>query len=89
MILDNVSSPESVQVHDWLKEHPDWRVHCTPTSASWDTLVEGFFSKLARKRLKNGGFNSLHECIEAIQSIRHHHAKSQAGPFKWTENQRI
>ena len=53
VIVDNVSSHKSARVHEWLKHHPDWSFHFTPTSASWTNAVEGFFSKLSRQRLKN------------------------------------
>ena len=46
-ILDSVSSHNSAQVHDWLKHHPDWSFHFTPTSASCTNAVEGFFSRSA------------------------------------------
>ena len=35
VILDNVSSHRSAEAHEWLKGHPDWTFHFTPTSASW------------------------------------------------------
>ena len=84
VILDNVSSHKSALVHEWLKEHPRWRFHFTPTSASWTNAIEGFFSKLARQRLKNAVFNSLDDCIEAIESFLQHHNETQARPFKWS-----
>ena len=32
VILDNVSSHRSAEVHEWLRGHPDWTFHFTPTS---------------------------------------------------------
>ena len=83
VILDNVSSHKSAEVHKWLKDHPDWTFHFTPTSASWMNAVEGFFSKLARQRLKGAVFDSLDECTAAIENFIEHHNTNQAQPFCW------
>ena len=84
VILDNVSSHKSAEVHEWLKGRPDWTFHFTPTSASWMNAVEGFFSKLARQRLKNAVFDSLDECIAAIEGCIEHHNANDARPFRWS-----
>lgn len=84
VILDNVSSHKSAEVREWLKGRPDWTFHFTPTSASWMNAVEGFFSKLARQRLKNAVFDSLDECIAAIEGYIEHHNANDARPFRWS-----
>jgi len=86
VILDNVSSHKSAEVHAWLVNHPDWTFHFTPTSASWTNSVEGFFSKLTRQRLKNSIFNSLEECVKAIETYIDHHNANSAKPFRWTRD---
>ena len=86
VILDNVSSHKSAEVHEWLKGRPDWTFHFTPTSASWMNAVEGFFSKLARQRLKNAVFDSLDECIAAIEGYIEHHNANDARPFRWSRH---
>ena len=85
VVLDNVSSHKSVEVHAWLADHPDWTFHFTPTSASWMNAVEGFFSRLSRRRLKDAVFNSLDECIDAIEAFIAHHNAREARPFKWSK----
>ena len=55
-----------------------------PTSASWMNAVEGFFSKLARQRLKNAVLDSLDECVEAIDGYIEHHNADDARPFRWS-----
>ncbi len=85
VVLDNVSSHKSAEVHQCLKDKENWMFHFTPTSASWMNAVEGFFSKLARQRLKNAIFNSLDECIEAIEYFIEHHNENNAQPFKWSK----
>ena len=84
VILDNVSSHKSAQAHEWLKHHPDWSFHFAPTSASWTNAVEGFFSKLSRRRLKNAIFNSLDECIAAVEDFIDHHNDNEARAFRWS-----
>ena len=84
VVLDNVSSHKSAEVHEWLKKNPDWTFHFTPTSASWMNAVEGFFSKLSRQRLRHAVFNSLDECVAAIEGYIEHHNVSDARPFRWS-----
>ena len=85
VILDNVSSHKSAEVNEWLKDNANWTFHFTPTSASWMNAVEGFFSKLSRQRLKNAIFNSLDECIAAIEGYIEHHSTNDARPFRWSK----
>ena len=90
VILDNVSSHRSAEVHEWLKGHPDWTFHFTPTSASRMSAVmnavEGFFSRPARQRLKNAVFDSLDACVAAIEGCIEHRNASDARPFRWSRS---
>ena len=85
VILDNVSSHKPAEVNQRLKDHPDWTFHFTPTSASWMNAAEDFFSKLSRQRLKHAIFNSLDECITAIERYIEHHNAADARPFRWSK----
>src|SRR5256714_4044323 len=53
-VVDNYATHKHPKVQKWLARHPRWTFHFTPTSASWLNAVEGFFAKLARRRLKRG-----------------------------------
>ncbi len=86
VILDNVSSHKSAEVHEWLRDRPDWTFHFTPTSASWMNAVEGFFPELTRQRLKDAVFDSLDDCVAAIEGYIEHHNASDARPFRWSRN---
>ncbi len=86
VILDNVSSHKSAEVHEWLGSRPDWTFHFTPTSASWMNAVEGFFPELTRQRLKDAVFDSLDDCVAAIEGYIEHHNASDARPFRWSRN---
>ena len=85
VILDNVSSHKLAEVNEWLKSNANWTFHFTPTLASWMNAVEGFFSKLSRQRLKHAIFNSLDECVAAIEGYIKHHNANDARPFRWSK----
>ncbi len=85
VIVDNQSAHKSAEVHAWLKDHPRWTFHFTPTAASRTSAVEGFFWKLARQRLRNAIFNSLDACIAAIKGYIEHHNANNAHPFRWSK----
>ena len=40
LILDNYATHETPAVQRWLKRHPRFKLHFTPTSSSWLNLVE-------------------------------------------------
>ena len=70
-------------MRQWLARHPPWTFHFTPTSASWLNAVEGFFSKLTRRRLKRGVFRSV---VDLQVAINRFVAETNADPkpFIWT-----
>ena len=53
-ILDNYAAHKHTKVRAWLDRHPRWTFHFVPTSCSWLNAVEGFFAKLAKRRLNRG-----------------------------------
>jgi transposase len=66
----NYATHKHEKVRAWLERHPRWTFHFTPTSSSWLNAVEGFFAKLARRRLKRGVFHSLVDLQAAINRWR-------------------
>jgi transposase len=83
-ILDNYATHKHPKVRAWLSRHPRWVFHFTPTSASWINAVEGFFSALARKRLKRGTFLSVVDLQTAINRYIQEH-NDDPNPFVWTK----
>jgi transposase len=83
VILDNYSPHKHANVRQWLARHPRWTLHFTPTSASWLNAVEGFFAKLAKRRLKRGVFHSVVDLQAAINRFIEEHNK-EPKPFVWT-----
>lgn len=82
-ILDNYATHKHPKVQAWLKHHPRWTFHFTPTSASWLNAVEGFFAKLTRRRLKRGVFRSVHDLHIAINRFVAE-TNNNPKPFVWT-----
>ena len=82
VILDNYAAHKHAKVRAWLKRHPRWTFHFTPTSSSWLNAVEGFFAKLTRRRLKHGVFHSIVDLQAAINRFIAEH-NTQPKPFVW------
>ncbi len=86
VILDNYAAHKHEKVRQWLKRHPRWTFHFTPTSSSWLNAVEGFFAKLTRRRLKYGVFHSVVDLQAAIKRFIKEHNAKEAKPFTWRAN---
>ncbi len=83
VILDNYAAHKHPKVRKWLDRHPRFTFHFTPTSASWLNAVEGFFAKLAKRRLQRGVFYSLVDLQAAINRFLAEH-NANPRPFAWT-----
>jgi transposase len=83
VILDNYAAHKHPKVRAWLARHPRWTFHFTPTSSSWLNAVEGFFAKLAKRRLRRGVFFSVIDLQMAINSFVAEH-NDNPKPFTWT-----
>jgi len=83
LIGDNYSTHKHPRVLSWLKRHPRFHIHFTPTSGSWLNMVERWFRDLTDKRLRRGIFKSVPKLIDAIESyIRQ--VNQSPKPFIWT-----
>jgi transposase len=83
LIVDNYATHKHPKVERWLKRHPRFHVHFTPTSSSWLNMIERFFRDLTEHRLKRGVFRDVEELISAIdQYVERHNASPK--PFIWT-----
>ena len=83
-ILDNYAVHKHAKVRRWLDRHPRWTFHFTPTSCSWLNAVEGFFAKLAKRRLKRGVFRSVVDLQAPINRFVADHNADEAKPFRWS-----
>lgn len=59
LVLDNDGTHKTPAVTAWLTKHPRFKLHFTPTSASWLNLVERFFADITTKRIRRGAFTSV------------------------------
>ena len=83
LIVDNYATHKHAKVKAWLKRHPRFRVHFTPTSASWINLVERFFGLITDEAIRRGVFHSVPELEAAIQAYLEQH-NPEPKPFVWT-----
>jgi transposase len=83
VILDNYAAHKHPKVRAWLERHERFTFHFTPTSCSWLNAVEGFFAKLAKRRLKRGVFKSVVDLQAAINRFLNE-TNNDPKPFTWT-----
>ena len=85
MERDFVGHPDKhPQVKAWLKKHPRFHMHFTPTSSSWLNLIERWFRDITTKRIRRGSFPSLANLIKAIKDYIEINNESPT-PFVWTK----
>ena len=61
-----VSSCKTPEIKRWLKAHPRFDFHFTPTSSSWLNLVERWFAELTNKKLKRSAHANTKELVNDI-----------------------
>jgi transposase len=83
LIVDNYSTHKHPRVLSWLKRHPRFHIHFTPTSGSWLNMVERWFRDLTCQRLRRGVFKSVPQLIDAIDAYIKQ-ANHSPKPFVWT-----
>ena len=86
-ILENYAAHKHGGVNEWLGKHDRWIFHSAPTSCSWLKVVEGFFGKPARRRLRRGVHDSIKQLEKAILDFIELHNGKEAKPFRWTSSQ--
>lgn len=82
LIQDNYATHKHPKVKAWLKRHPRFKSHFTPTSSSWLNLVERFFADLTEDVIRTGSFASIRELV---RDIKDYLAERNANPkpYKW------
>ena len=84
LVLDNYATHKAPEVKAWLDKHPRFKLHFTPTSASWLNLVERFFAQITARRIRRGSYSSVDDLTAAIYDyLAQHNEKPK--PFKWTK----
>jgi len=82
VILDNLSAHKTKQVDAFLAEHPQVRLHFTPTYASWLNQVELWFAKIERDVIARGIFTSVKDLARKLMRYIRHYNRSPK-PVKW------
>ena len=85
LVVDNYATHKTPAVKRWLKAHPRFHLHFTPTSASWLNMVERFFAEITRNRIRRGAFQSVAELKHAIMDYLENH-NADPKPFIWTKS---
>ncbi len=85
LIADNYEAHKTARVQRWLKKHPRFTMHFTPTSSSWLNMVERFFSELTTKRVRRGIFTSVKQLEKAIRDFIETHNENPK-IFTWTKD---
>ena len=83
VICDNYATHKHARVQAWLRKHPRFKIHFTPTSASWLNMVERFFRDITENAIRRGVFRSVDELVAAIESYIAQH-NDEPKPFIWT-----
>ena len=84
LVMDNYAAHKRVQVRDWLAANPRVNAHYTPTSGSWLTLVEVWFSIIERQAIHRGTFGSVKDLNTKIRALVNGW-NDRTHPFVWTK----
>jgi transposase len=83
LIVDNYATHKHPRVKNWLKRHPRFHGHFTPTSSSWLNRIERWFRDLTDKRIRRGVFRNVKELSAAIETYSDAH-NAEPRSFQWT-----
>jgi transposase len=82
VILDNLSAHKTKKVADFLDQHPNVKLHFTPTYSSWLNQVEIWFARIEREVIARGVFTSVHDLSRKLMRYVRAYSK-EARPFRW------
>ena len=83
IVLDNYATHKHAKVKGWLAAHPRYRLHFTPSYASWLNQVERGFGLITQQAIRRGSFRSVKELIEKIDQFVKAYNNS-CKPFIWS-----
>jgi transposase len=82
VIVDNLSAHKTRRVQQFLADHPNVRLHFTPTYSSWLNQVELWFAKIERDVIARGIFTSVKDLHrKLLRYIRSYNRAPK--PIKW------
>jgi transposase len=83
LVMDNYGTHKVSKVQTWLARHPRYRVHFTPTSASWLNLVERLFAEVTERCVRRGSHTAVRALEKAMLDYLDLRNKNPK-PFIWT-----
>ena len=84
LVMDNYAAHKHKNVREWLAANPRFRVHFTPTHASWMNLVEVWFGIVERQAIRRGVFKSVKDLNTKIRTFIDGW-NDRSHPFVWTK----
>lgn len=84
LVMDNYAAHKHKNVRAWLEQNPRFKVHFTPTHASWMNLVEVWFGLVERQAVRRGAFKSVKDLNSKLRTYIEGWNK-RAHPFVWTK----
>jgi len=84
LVLDNYATHKTPEVKAWQEKHPRFKLHFTPTSASWLNLVERFFAEITTKRIRRSSYSSVDDLEGTIYDYLVQH-NTKPKPFVWSK----
>ena len=84
LVMDNYGTHKTPAVKNWFVRHPRFRVHFTPTSASWLNQVERWFATLTEKQIRRGTHRSTQQLEKAIRNYLDTY-NVDPKPFIWSK----
>jgi transposase len=82
IILDNLSAHKTKLVKAFLEEHPNVKLHFTPTYTSWLNQVEIWFARVERDVIARGVFTSVSDLARKLRRYIQAYS-AHAKPIKW------
>ena len=83
VIADNLSAHKTQRVRQFLDDHPNVKIHFTPTYSSWLNQVELWFARIERDVIARGIFTSVADLRKKLMTyIRHYNQAPKT--IKWT-----
>ena len=84
LVMDNYAADKHAKVKQWLAAHPRFKIHFTPTHASWMNLVEVWFRLVERQAVRRGVLESVPGLNAKLRAYIEGQNK-RTHPFAWTK----
>jgi transposase len=82
VIVDNASTHKAPEIQRWLKRHPRFTFHFTPTYSSWLNQVERWFAELTTKKLRRSTHHTVRQLRNDIAAWTEHW-NADPRPYRW------